>query len=208
MIFRQLHFKKAGAFILIFILYQNQVSSQILHSSDSSGSKRFLPDYLKVQFAGGTGFISAGIGYSFPKQHIDVSVIYGNVPKFISTDLLHIVSFQVSGNILKYKIKNKFEFYPLDIGFIIHQNFGSGFWTKLPSYYPDKYYWWSPGLSSGLIWDIGLKTKVFNNSKLASGTTFYIHLETGGLYLTSKYGNSSLPLREIIDFGIGIKVYR
>lgn len=205
---RQLYFKKAGAFILILSLCQNQIISQILHISDSSESKRFLPEYKKVQYAGGTGFLSAGFGYSFLNQHVDVSLLYGAVPKFISTDVQHIIGLQVSGNLLKYQIKNRFELYPLNIGISVHHHFGSEFWTKLPSHYPNKYYWWSPGVSSGLFWDIGLKTKVFKNSNPGSGTNFYLHLETRGLSLASKYGNSSLPLREVIDFGIGIKVYR
>ena len=182
--------------------------SQVSINPDSAKYKRFVPDYLKLQFAGGIGFISMGIGYTFFKQKLDVSYFYGYVPKFFSTDDLHSVSLQLTAKLLRFKVNQNIELMPLNIGWFIHHSFGSEYWIKLPEHYPDEYYWWSPGRNSGVFLGGEIRTKLLSNKTPASGTAFYFRVGSRGLYIASKVGNSSISLNDIIELGFGIAVYR
>jgi hypothetical protein len=197
-------------FIIILILFGNkgEIFSQVSQNSDSAKYKKFLPDYMKLQFAGGIGFASVGVGYTFFKQKLEVSYFYGYVPKFVSIDDLHSVSLQLTAKLLRFKVNKNIVVMPLNFGWFIHHTFGNEYWIKLPSHYPAEYYWWSPGRNSGVFLGGEIKTKLLSNVTPASGTAFYIRLGTRGLYIASKFGNSSIPLNDIIEFGFGVAVYR
>jgi len=194
--------------IFSFLLGYRDTYSQVSHSTDSTEYRKFLPDYVKMQFAGGIGFLSVGVGYTFFNQKLEVSYFYGYVPKFVSTDDLHSVSLQLTAKLLHYKVNKNIELVPLNVGWFIHHTFGSEYWITLPSHYPEKYYWWSPGRNAGIFIGGEIRTKLLANKTPASGTAFYTRIGTRGLYLASKLGNSSIPITDIIELGFGIAVYR
>lgn len=205
---KQLNFKIVRAILLILLVTGVEAFSQVSQNSDSAKFKGFLPDYVKLQFAGGIGFVSLGVGYTFFKQKLEVSYFYGYVPKLVSTDDLHSVSLQLTAKLLRFKVNKTIELMPLNFGWFIHHTFGSEYWIKLPSNYPEKYYWWSPGRNSGIFLGGEIKTKLLSSKTPASGTAFYIRAGSRGLYIASKFGNSSIPLSDIIEFGFGVAVYR
>ena len=199
------NFKIVLIIIMILLGARVETFSQASQNSDSAKFKRFLPDYVKLQFAGGIGFISMGVGYTFFKHKLEVSYFYGYVPRCVSTDDLHSVSLQLTAKLIRIKVN---ELMPLNIGWFIHHTFGSNYWIKLPEHYPDEYYWWSPGRNSGVFLGGEIKTKLLSNKTPASGTAFYIRAGSRGLYIASKFGNSSIPLIDIIEFGFGVAIYR
>lgn len=182
--------------------------AQYSQQKDSANYARFLPDYVKLQFAGGIGLLSAGVGYSFFKEKLEVSYFYGYVPKAVSIDDLHSVSLQVTAKFWRFKVKPNIEIVPLNVGWFIHHTFGNEYWITLPSHYPAEYYWWSPGRNSGIFLGGEIKTKLLSNKTPASGTAFYARVGTRGLYITSKVRNSSIPIQDIIEFGFGVALYR
>ncbi len=196
--------------IIIFILVCGISISdgQIIEKPDSNRYKMFLPDYVKLQFAGGIGFLSTGIGYTFFNNKLDVSLFYGYLPKHLSVDDLHSISLQFTSKLFKFRFSENIEILPLNFGMFTHHTFGSEYWIKLPDNYPEGYYWWYPGINAGLFIGGEIKTKLFANITPASGTVFYARIGTRGLYLSSKYGNSSIPIKDIIELGFGIAIYR
>lgn len=205
---KQLNFKMARIILLILLFTGVEAFSQVPQNSDSAKHKGVLPDYVKLQFAGGIGLVSLGVGYTFFKQKLEVSYFYGYVPKFASTDDLHSVSLQLTTKLLHFKISPNIELMPLNFGWFIHHTFGNEYWLSLPSYYPNDYYWWSPGRNSGIFFGGEIKTKFLSSKIPASGTAFYIRAGSRGLYIASKFGNSSIPINDIIEFGFGVAVYR
>lgn len=193
---------------LVHLFHPTETYAQYLQKNDSAKYARFLPDYVKLQFAGGIGLLSAGVGYSFFKEKLEVSYFYGYVPKGVSIDDLHSVSLQVTAKFLRFKVNPDIEIVPLNVGWFIHHTFGNEYWITLPTHYPSEYYWWSPGRNSGIFLGGEIKTKLLSNKTPASGTAFYARLGTRGLYVTSKIGNSSIPLRDIVEFGFGVAFYR
>ncbi|MDZ7743895.1 MAG: hypothetical protein U5Q03_19720 [Bacteroidota bacterium] len=163
---------------------------------------------MKLQFAGGIGFLSMGPGYTFFKDKIDVSFFYGYVPRELSRDDLHSVSLQFTAKLLKFELNDKISLLPLNVGWFIHHTFGSEFWIKLPSNYPEDYYWWSPGRNAGIFVGGEIKTQLLAQETPASGIAFYFRLGSRGLYLSSKYGNQSIPIEDILELGFGVAFYR
>ena len=186
--------------------YLNPILAQA--KADSSKYKIFLPDYVKMQFAGGIGFLSTGVGYTFLKDRMDITFFYGYVPKFAATDDLHSVSMQFTSKLLRFKIGKNAELLPLNVGWFLHHTFGSEYWIKLPAHYPAEYYWWSPGRNAGIFLGGEIKTKLLSKKTPASGTAFYVRIGSRGLYIASKVENSSIPLSDIIEFGFGVAIYR
>jgi hypothetical protein len=182
--------------------------SQVSGKVDTLKYKNFLPDYVKLQYAGGIGFMSAGVGYTFFKNRLDVTMFYGYVPKVFTIDDLHSISLQLTAKLLKLKINENITVLPLNFGWYAHHTFGSEYWLKLPDHYPDGYYWWSPGRNAGIFFGGEIKTKLFANDLPASGTAFYVRVGTRGLYLSSIWGNSTIPVKDILELGFGIAIYR
>ena len=182
--------------------------SQFSNKTDSIKYEKFLPDYAKIQFAGGIGFLSTGVGYTFLDHKLELSFFYGYVPERFTVDDLHSVSLQVTAKFLRYKISETIEILPLNFGWYIHHTFGNEYWVLLPDNYSNNYYWWSPGRNAGIFLGGEIKTKLFATKMPASGTAFYTRVGSRGLYLVSKIGNSSIPMSDIIELGFGIAIYR
>ncbi len=202
------HFEVALIVTLGHLFNPIDTYGQFSQNTDSAKYARFLPDYVKLQFAGGIGLLSIGVGYSFFREKLEVSYFYGYVPKAVSIDDLHSVSLQVTAKFLRFKINPKIEIVPLNVGWFIHHTFGNEYWITLPPHYPAEYYWWSPGRNSGIFLGGEIKTKLLSNKTPASGTAFYARVGTRGLYIASKIGNSSIPIHDIVEFGFGVALYR
>ena len=190
--------------------FPGKADSQNSMLTDSSRLNKFLPDYVKFQYAGGIGFISTGAGYTFFNDKLDVSFFYSYVPYLFSDDDLHSVSFQFTSRLLHYNLSENIEVLPLNIGFFIHHTFGNKYWIRQPAHYPDNYYWWAPGRNAGLsaaflgsisalhishdcgeTWEIGLRT-TFLVSELAWVERQYVPV----LLLATEKGLYELAIHE------------
>lgn len=168
----------------------------------------FLPDYLKFQFAGGIGFLSTGVGYTFFNHKIDATLFYGYIPEAFSVDDMHSISLQFTAKLIHKHVTKNLELLPINFGWFAHHTFGNEYWVKLPDNYPDNYYWWSPGRNAGVFVGAELKTKFLSTKTPASGMAFYWRAGTRGLYLASMAQNSVIPFSDIIEYGFGVALYR
>lgn len=184
------------------------ICAQESNKNDSTQFGKFLPDYVKLQYAGGIGFLSAGVGYTFIDHRFDVTMFYGYVPSKFTVDDLHSVSLQFTAKLIRIQASKNIEILPLNFGWYLHHTFGNEYWVKLPDNYPKDYYWWSPGRNAGVFIGGEIKTKLLSNKTPASGTAFYVRAGTRGLYVASKVGNSSISMLDIIELGFGIAIYR
>jgi hypothetical protein len=192
----------------MLLFASTSVSAQEMKQEEKSKLHNLIPDYVKLQYAGGIGFMSAGVGYTFFKQRLDVSMFYGYVPKAFSIDDLHSISLQLTAKLLHIKLNDKLELLPLNFGWYAHHTFGNDFWVRLPDKYAKDYYWWSPGRNAGVFIGAELKTKLLASKSPASGTAFYVRIGSRGLYIASKAGNKTIPFTDILEFGFGVAIYR
>jgi len=202
---RELHFMV----LIIFLLFPVFVPADTIPEKEKNSlGYSLLPDYYKLQHAGGIGFLSAGIGYGFFNERVDISFFYGYVPEWFSVEELHSVSLQLTGKPLRFNPTNKTAYYPLNIGIFIHHTFGSEYFIVLPDHYPEDYYWWAPGRTGGLFVEGLFKYKFNASRKMFSETGIYYRVVTRGIYLTSKFSNASVPLEDILSFSLGIVIYK
>jgi hypothetical protein len=199
---------KIHLFSFVLIISLSPVYSQTTININHDSFEKYLPETIKLQFAGGLGFLSAGMGYSVLNEKLDISVFYGYVPKCFSVKDLHSLNFQITAKLFRVKLSKDIELMPLNIGGYFQHTFGNEYWVKLPDEYPRGYYWWSPGLNTGFCLGAELRTKFLANKINTSSTAFYVNIGSKSYYLASKFGNSSIPLTDIINIGFGIIIYR
>jgi len=205
---KPIRFSTVFLIVTMLLIASTSVYAQYVKQEEKSKLNNFIPNYVKLQYAGGIGFMSVGVGYTFFKQHLDVSMFYGYVPKAYSIDDLHSISLQITAKLLHYKLNDNLELLPLNFGWYAHHTFGGDFWVRLPDKYSKGYYWWSPGRNAGIFIGAELKTKFLASKSPASGTAFYVRIGSRGLYIASKAGNKTIPLTDILELGFGVAIYR
>ncbi|HAF28084.1 MAG TPA: hypothetical protein DCG75_03455 [Bacteroidales bacterium] len=209
LIFKYINSTRKFISILLIMALIAVIGNKNTYSNEPNSAwiKHLYPDHYKVQFAGGIGFVSAGLGYDFFKERVDISYFYGYVPEWFSKEDLHSVSLQLTGKPFKIHLNSKLEYYPLNIGMFIHHTFGSEYYITLPDHYPEDYYWWSPGRTGGLFLEGQLNYQFKEPDQIFSEIGFYYRIVTRGVYLTSKISNTSIPLEDIFSLGLGIVIY-
>lgn len=181
-----------------FLLFINTLSGQVKEKTN------YLPDYIKLQFAGNIGFLSGGIGYQFFNQALYIEVLYGHVPKSISK----------SDKIRTISLKNTVPLYWLNkgatsispiAGFTISMESGNVSFIQLPDIYPKGYY--SPNGIYSTVYLGAMVHQDFNSKRFPRGLDFYMELGTVDAYLWYKLNERSVPLRDILSSSIGINFY-
>jgi hypothetical protein len=173
--------KKHVLYIIILLLLPLCLSGQ---DTLKLSGKRFLPDYMKVQFAGNIGFISIGTGYSFLHSRIQTSLFYSYIPKGIEDT-----------NISTASLKNSFAFLNVDIkpDYRISTYLGVG--VSYSGYRP-------------------IQTLMFAGARLYKGShgifkgkDIYFEVGTTGLYLNYIVKNESVSVNSILNYSIGMSFY-
>ena len=208
-VFKNIINKRSIITLAIFVIFAS-VSLNLNGKEPGSKAEWFkilYPDHYKAQFAGGIGFVSAGLGYDFFKERVDISYFYGYVPTQFAHKELHSVSLQLSGKPFKLDFNSKFDYYPLNIGIFLHHTFGDEYYVTWPDHYPEDYYWWYPGRTGGLFLEGQLNYQFKDSDQTFSEIGFYYRIVTRGVYLTSKFSNSSIPIEDIFSLGLGVVIY-
>ena len=172
------------------------------------GWERIIPTHVKVQYAGGMGFLSFGAGWDYGRKcQWETDLYLGFLPrskagKFYLTATL-------KQNHIPWDIAcgKRFSFTPFYYGLYINTIFGEKFWVREPERYPRKYYTFSTKVHSFLF--IGQRFSLRTNRNRTSrlkGITFYYELSTCDLYLISAATNRSLGGRDIVGLSAGVKL--
>jgi hypothetical protein len=187
--------------ILIFFLFEALVAK--------GQERRLLPMTAGVfQYAGSTGFLTAGIFKGNRSETVQLGMLYGYTPKVFGGEL-HSFSLKFIYNPLLVNLGKDVYSEPLQIGTFLSQSFGGHLYTKWPSKYPEGYYWWWPSLRGHVFLSTSLGLKV-RNSRYLEKVSCYFEVNTNDLYLASimiKNNQRSLTLYDIMFFGSGLKFY-
>ncbi len=161
--------KKRNIFTLLAILVSVNV-----FSSDTTLIKNkpwYIPDYVKIQFAGNVGFLSIGTGYQLLNNLLYSEILYGYVPSSISkAKRINTVTIKNTIPIWNRKIKN-ITLSPI-AGFTASYETGNNSFFKLPDRYPKSYY-----CSNAFHFTVfaGVKAhKEFRNKLLIKAADIYI----------------------------------
>lgn len=162
--------------------------------------------YFKLQYAGGIGFISPGIGISHSKQKIETDIFPGYAPKGVAgADIVMLTLKNTYFPIQKELNRLDIAIYPISMGILLNYTFGSQYKILWSDQYPKGYYWWD----SSVRWGFFLGGKV---SKLLDGDislkkiSAYYELGFNDLYFVSYLQNTGyLGLHDILNLALGLK---
>lgn len=176
-----------------------------------NGWANLIPDYSKLQFAGGMGVMSFGIGWAYGKNdQWETDLFLGVLPKF-SGDEVHI-TLTLKENFLPWKIRLNGEdnYYrwmlePFSVSLYINKIFGDGeFWTRQPNKYPDKYYILATNLRFNLAFGQRINVSV-RNPRFANTVSFFYEVTTNDLYVICAVQNRTLKLHDIFSLSLGLR---
>ena len=124
----------------------NQDSHEIRNYKIKENWGKLMPKYIKAQYAGSMGLVSAGIGWCYGRnEQWETDFMVGYIPKY-TTDAAKIC-ITIKENFIPWKVQIKqsdFHFEPLSSGFYINSVLNDEFWVMEPDKYPNLYYTLNP----------------------------------------------------------------
>lgn len=218
---KRLSFSCVVAFILIFAL--PEVADAMPNVGDSilvelpqyeqrmikrkAMWSKLMPELFNVQYAGGIGCVSAGLGWDYgSSQQWETHVLVGYIPKRYNYPNYWTLTIRETYNPWKINIGRHCRVSPLTVGVAINSLLHKNFWTSEPDRYPSGYY----GFSSRVRFHLGIGqrfTYVIPDKfrYLSSRMSFYYEISTCDLYLRQKFINKTIPLKDIITLGVGVQ---
>lgn len=161
--------------------------------------------HLKLQYAGGIGFISPGIGIAHSRDRVDTDLFFGYAPKWLAGDDIVMLTFKNTYFPFKKELdKLDMTIYPLSAGILLNYTFGGQFRHFWSDKYPKGYYWWDSSVRWGFFLG-GKVTKTLENSSIKKISAYY-ELGFNDLYFVSYIQNSGyLGLYDILNLALGLK---
>jgi hypothetical protein len=179
--------------LLLWLFVPTQVLTQ------SKGIRKLIPHHASLQFAGGIGFLSAGIGYDSKNKRLQGDFYYGYVPEKLGGITIHSVTGKFTWAALSHKLSNTMRWHLLTTGILFNYAFGKQYFLFDPDNYPFSYYRFPTAMHIGLFAGGGFFYRK---------TQLYYELGTTDKELVSYINNTqSLTLGDIINLGIGMRIW-
>lgn len=160
----------------------------------------FIPDHLRLQFAGFSGFFSLGAGYNIRKVY-DITFCYGIVNRFMGRS---------SANVHTFSIRNSFNIALLwdhlvpKAGMTINLSYTNNTFRSLPVHYPDNYYFQNKIHLSPFF---GAEWKTSFSNQYINAGGFYAELVTLDSYVLEFLRTRYVKITDIWSFCLGVKIY-
>src|SRR5688572_15309024 len=143
--------KSIIAILFYFLIFTLPISAG---DPDSTHVQRkwFVPDMIKSQFAGNIGFVSAGVGYYYAKNKMELDIMYGYVPESAGGKLHSLTLKNTWVPLRSVAVGKKLNFDLITAGIPLTYTFGNQFFTLPPrDKYPSNYYNHSTALRIGIF---------------------------------------------------------
>lgn len=166
-----------------------------------------IPRYAKLQYAGGMGIVSAGIGWDYGKnRQWETDLMIGVIPRYSSTNAKGTLTLKENFTPWKISLGSQWAFQPLETGLYFNTVFCSKFWTREPSKYPSSYYGFSTKIRAyifvGQRWQYNIPN---SKHKYARSISAYYELSSCDLYIVSAAVNSYLKPCDYLRLSFGLK---
>jgi hypothetical protein len=165
---------------------------------DTKDRKWYYPDRYTLQFAGGIGKYSLGVGYSVFKKKGNVDVHLGYVPLDIGNNLVT-STLKLTMDAFSFSYK-KFTFYPFQYGVNLNYTFGNRFYV----YESRKFYPFQTAIRPSLVLACSVK-KTFEKGTVRN-LSLFLEASSNDFYLITYFSNKVIPFSEIIVLGTGLRM--
>jgi hypothetical protein len=176
-------------------------------AQDSTAPKRYwwVPHHATVQYAGGIGFIAAGVGYANRKDKVVTDFLYGYVPESVGGVTIHTATAKIGWWPIKALGKGAVQIKPLGLGLLVNYTFGKQYFAFSPRYYDFGYYDHPTALHGAVFVSSAFQTRLKPDKRIKQWRLYY-ELLTYDVELVSYLGNKrSLSVGDILTLGIGVK---
>ncbi|MCD7972488.1 MAG: hypothetical protein LUG18_07445 [Candidatus Azobacteroides sp.] len=162
------------------------------------------PDYIKLQYAGGMGFLSAGAGWNYGKsKKWETDLLLGFLPEF--SDEKKRITFTIKQNFTPWHVslKNRIQMNPFTCGIYANTILGSDYWIWEPEKYPSDYYSFSTKIRFHIF--VGQRFTYSQNQQKKKNLTLYYEISSNELYIISAWGNKYLKPNDYLHLSLGLK---
>ncbi len=168
-----------------------------------------LPDFAKLQSGGWFGLATAGLGYEFFNDNMNLSMYYGFLPASMGGNTVHSLSWKLDLRPATIKVgEAEWEVITFGLGFIY--GFGESMFLRLPNRYPRGYYL---PTAVRLIGALGSEFRVGAGEQIQDGGSFitsqaaFVELVTIDQYFKMWITQfSSVPLSLPFSLAIGYRL--
>ncbi|HEY5772722.1 MAG TPA: hypothetical protein VIS75_08835 [Chitinophagaceae bacterium] len=193
-------FRSVGPMIIFFPL---------LITGTISAQKKSLikpPDHVKIQTAGGIGFVAVGAGYSTKNQKLEADLYYGYLPKSIGGVRIHSVSAKFIWIPFKSVGGKKIILEPLTTGLVVNYSFGKQYFSFDPPNYPYRYYSFPTAIHSALFLGSRVGFNFPANTFVRRLSLYYEILSYDREIISFISNTKSLQAGDIITLSLGIRI--
>lgn len=196
------HFFKWSPIMMTFFL--------LMMTDSLSAQKKNLkikpPDYIKLQYAGGTGFVSFGAGYSSKNQKLEGDLFYGYLPESIGGVRIHSISIKFNWIPVHSVPIKKYQLEPLIMGLLINYSLGKQYFSFDPPNYPYRYYSFPTAIHSALFFGSRAGIK-FPTKSIVQGVSLYYEIVSFDREIISLLSNpKSLHIPDILTLSLGTRI--
>lgn len=173
--------------------------------NDYEGWRKILPTQVKVQYAGGMGVLSAGVGWDYGKRNQwESDIMLGYLPRMYSDTAHATFTYRQTFTPWCKPLGGRFWFEPLSCGLYLNTISGDEFWIKEPCKYGGGYYDFAPGVRTHLFVGQRINYKALSQGTLHNVSLYY-EFSICDLNLISKVTNHRLKLSDIVFFSAGLR---
>jgi hypothetical protein len=198
------------AMILLFLCVSGVafagVPTDSIQSIKVERERWYYPHYIPIQFAGNIGFISAGIGYTRPRDRYQLSLVYGYAPEKYAGVRIHTITARNIFHIYRHHLNKRQTLLPYAALGVSGELGGRSFFIQ-PDIMPDKYYRFPKSVH--VIASGGLKLRQMTSKiKGFERMEFFIEGSTVDAYIWYKFLSKDVRFRDIMSLSAGVHFMR
>ena len=196
-------------FVLLIFVYPSTVVAQTETEQTNTrlltAWQKMIPRYAKMQFAGGMGLLSAGIGWNYGhNKNWETEVLWGFVPSF--SDDRTKITMTLRENYVPWSVRfgKRSSLQPLSCGIYVNTIFDGNLWVKEPIKYPNGYYWFSTKIRTHI--HLGQRISFYDKKITHRTMSLFYELSTCDLYILNAFSNRYIRLSDILNLSFGFRI--
>ncbi len=166
------------------------------------------PRRVVVQYAGGIGLVSAGLGWVYGAHNSwETDFMLGYVPPYTTGRGKLTITTRETYVPFDFKLYDAIRMQPLAVAMYFNVITGHEFWMSEPARYPHKYYGFSSGIRSGISLGQRLHLRIpVEKRRRFNDVMLYYDFNACDIDIVSFASNHSVSLWNIVNISLGVKL--
>ncbi len=162
---------------------------------------KFVPDYIPLQFAGNTGLLASGIGYTFCSNRYHAGLMYGFVPASVAKADVHLLTLKNSFQVYEFEVRGGRLAAYTGLAPILKM----GKETFLPAEDRGKYQ--PHPLHVAVFAGGSFRAKTTSDSNILNRIEVFAETGTVDFFVWYKISQREVKLNNMLSMAVGVKVF-